>query len=82
LGNDINFKVEIIEFIEYKLVKWKCIDGNVDWIGSEISFILSENENGGTLLEFTHSGLQQTADAEKWATNWQYYLATLNEVVQ
>lgn len=82
MGNDINFKVEIIELVDNKLVKWKCIDGYVNFIGSEISFLLTGNENGTTMLEFTHSKLSQTVDKDKWKNNWQFYLATLSEVVQ
>jgi hypothetical protein len=82
LGNDFNFKVEIIELIEDKVVKWKCSDGNMNFFGSEISFLLTENENGTTMLEFTHSKLSQTVDKDKWKNNWQFYLATLCKVVQ
>lgn len=82
LGNEVNFKVEIVELIENKEIRWKCIDGNVNWIGSEISFLLTKNENGTTLLEFTHSGLKQTVEKEEWTIKWQYYLSTLNEIAQ
>jgi len=80
LGNDINFKVEIIEFIENKELRWKCIDGNVSWLGSEISFEIRTSMEGLPQLEFRQTGLKNEEEAEKWKNNWQFYLSALNEM--
>src|ERR1700730_7213194 len=48
--------MEIIELVPYKKVHWKCVEGWKEWLGTEVIYTLSENENGTDLL-FEHKGL-------------------------
>ena len=50
-------KMEVLEVEEEKSIKWKCIDGNKEWIGTDISFRLEQRESK-TLLHFEHSNRQ------------------------
>lgn len=81
-GNNVNFKVEITEMLENKALTWKCIDGNVDWVGSEISFVLNEKNGSTTIVEFSQKIQENSITTDKWKNNWQFYLSTLGEVVQ
>lgn len=82
LGNDINFKVEIEELIDNDLVQWKCIDGNVEWVGSKISFKLKVQNGSSTIVQFLQTNFPESGNLDKWKNNWQFYLETLNSMVQ
>jgi len=56
-------KMKVIELKENELVKWKCLEGEDDWIGTEIIFLLSQNDDK-TCLRFEHA---------KWPTNDDFY---------
>ncbi len=47
-------KVEALE--PAKRVRWNCIGGPEEWIGTEITFALAPAEGGGTGLHFDHAG--------------------------
>jgi len=80
-GNDVNFKVEIIELIENVEVKWRCVDGNIDWIGAEISFLLKAKDSLSTIIQFKQIYFAEFSNSEMWKNNWQYYLETLSDVL-
>ncbi len=56
-------KMKVIELQKNELVKWRCLEGETDWIGTEFTFHLSRN-NEKTCLRFEHS---------KWPTNDDFY---------
>ena len=68
-------KVETM--VENKAVQWKCIDGAADWINTNISFELDENENK-TRLRFTHDNWQDNNDFyAQCSFSWARYLESL-----
>src|SRR5690554_4052924 len=42
-------KMKIIELIEDKRITWECIDSDEEWIGTSISFDLTENDSTTTV---------------------------------
>jgi len=55
--------MKVIELKEHEFVKWKCIVGEDEWIGTEFTFNLNQNESK-TCLRFEHS---------KWPSNNDFY---------
>jgi uncharacterized protein YndB with AHSA1/START domain len=59
-------------------VAWRVTDGPDTWIGTEITFDLRPDGNGGTTLLFTHAGWQQASEfMSGCSTNWGAYLTSL-----
>lgn len=62
---------------EDHIVQWQCIAGPQEWIGTNISFMITENKNE-TLLYFSHSGFKEGADCLPFCTTkWAVYLLNL-----
>jgi len=76
-GDYCNMKVSKLE--EYKLVEWECVESTMmktkDWVGTTIRFELSSTDQGGTNLEFTHSGWPGETDCYKACVDgWAHFL--------
>ena len=77
-GNDM--KVEASE--PGKLVKWKCVAGPEDWIGTSILFGLDENE-GKTRIRFEHANWAKADDFfAACSFTWSRYLESLRQFCQ
>ena len=74
---DIHFKVQLEVLEQNRKIVWSYAEGSLNWDGSVITFSLKEKEGGKTLLNFTHSGLQETAKLEKWKQSWSNFLDKL-----
>lgn len=77
---DKHLKVEIIELVENETVKWKCIDGNINWEGSIISFRLRKINENKTELVFSQTGLTETDKIENWKKSWSIILTQLQQL--
>jgi uncharacterized protein YndB with AHSA1/START domain len=53
-SNDYHNKMLVTELEPKKLVHWQCIGGDREWIGTSLSFQLTEGD-GKTELMFTHA---------------------------
>lgn len=65
-----------------KEVRWRCIEGPAEWVGTDITFDLSEQENQ-TILLFGHRSWREAVEftshcSMKWAT----FLLSLREYVE
>jgi len=65
-----------------KTVRWRCTGGIPEWIGTDVSFQLSEEE-GQTILLFGHRNWREATDftshcSMKWAT----FLLSLRDYVE
>lgn len=65
-----------------KVVRWRCVDGPAEWIGTDITFELSEQDNQ-TILLFGHRNWREAVEftshcSMKWAT----FLLSLREYVE
>jgi uncharacterized protein YndB with AHSA1/START domain len=47
--------MQVAELVPGKRVKWQCLDGAKEWIGTELTFDLRE-ENGITVVLFAQRG--------------------------
>jgi uncharacterized protein YndB with AHSA1/START domain len=74
--------MENVELAPSKKVHWKCVEGWNEWIGTEVTFTLTENSEGGTELHFAHKGLTPDLSCYKMCSNgWENTLKSLQDYV-
>ena len=74
--------MEVQELNVEKNVRWRCVEGPNEWIGTDITFQLS-SQDGQTILLFGHRNWREAVEATyhcsmKWAT----FLLSLREYVE
>jgi uncharacterized protein YndB with AHSA1/START domain len=74
--------MEVQELGDNKDVRWRCIEGPEEWVGTDITFQLSEQDNQ-TIVLFGHRNWREAVEATyhcsmKWAT----FLLSLREYVE
>ena len=74
--------MEVVERNEPKNVRWRCVEGPDEWVGTDITFQLSEQDNQ-TIVLFGHRNWREATEATahcsmKWAT----FLLSLREYVE
>jgi uncharacterized protein YndB with AHSA1/START domain len=75
IGGSINFgfcQMKVIESKPDSLVRWKCISGPEEWVGTEVLFRLKRKE-GQTFILFMHADWREPVEfmyhcSTKWAT--------------
>ena len=78
-GDFATFEMQIALLDPNQLVSWKFIDGNPDWIGTYITFVLSENENK-TKVEFVHEHFKDDyPNIGNINFSWGRYLSSLRD---
>ena len=66
------FVMKVTKLNDQKEVRWRCLEGPPDWIGTDITFQLSE-QDGQTIVLFGHRNWKEEVEATyhcsmKWAT--------------
>ncbi|MEI6245605.1 MAG: SRPBCC domain-containing protein [Acidobacteriota bacterium] len=66
------FKMQVADFQAGRLMRWKCIEGPDEWVGTEITFRI-EARPEQTIVLFAHSGWKEPVEfmhhcSTKWAT--------------
>jgi uncharacterized protein YndB with AHSA1/START domain len=74
--------MEVSALSPHTEVRWRCVEGPDDWIGTELSFQLSERD-GQTIVLFGHRNWREPGEhmshcSMKWAT----FLLSLREYVE
>jgi len=74
--------MEVQELGENTDVRWRCVEGPAEWVGTEITFQLSEEDNQ-TIVLFGHRNWREAVESMahcsmKWAT----FLLSLREYVE
>lgn len=54
------FKMKIEELKPGEFVKWSCVDGPDEWIGTELTFNFEASDEGGTIVQFSHHNWKET----------------------
>lgn len=74
--------MEVLELIPDKTVKWRCVDGPDEWIGTEITFDLSELD-GQIIIIFGHRNWREAIEfMAHCSTKWAVFLLSLREYVE
>ena len=75
-------RMQVIALEENHLIKWKCLEGEADWIGTEFLFELDQNERK-TRLYFEHSKWPTSEDFYAHCTfSWGRYLESLRQLCE
>jgi uncharacterized protein YndB with AHSA1/START domain len=71
--------MKVIESKPNELVKWKCVRGPEDWIGTEVSFQLNFRD-GQTFVIFKHTGWKEPVEfMHHCSTKWAVFLLSLKD---
>jgi uncharacterized protein YndB with AHSA1/START domain len=72
--------MRIEQLVPGTLLEWQCIaqdyKGETDWLGTTIRFVLSADGHGGTVLDFTHIGLEEGECFDRCSDGWGFVLNT------
>jgi len=65
-------------------VRWSCLQGPPEWIGSTINFELNEpDDSGETVVLFSHEGWQEPVEfMHHCSTSWSSYLRSLKHALE
>ncbi|HKP94232.1 MAG TPA: SRPBCC domain-containing protein [Fibrobacteria bacterium] len=62
-----------------KNVRWRCVDGPPEWVGTDVTFELSE-QDGQTILLFGHRNWREAVEfTNHCSTKWAVFLLSLRE---
>jgi len=82
LGGVVNFgfcRMKVIESKPGKVVKWKCVGGPQDWIGTEVTFQLKLRK-GQTFILFKHANWKKPVEfMHHCSTKWAVFLLSLRD---
>lgn len=78
-GSEINFKMKITKLTKFESIKWLCVDGNVDWIDSKVSFSIKIIDENNCKVFFQQSNINNEEKYVQWKSSWKTYLQMLKE---
>jgi uncharacterized protein YndB with AHSA1/START domain len=74
--------MKVMELVPGKLVKWQCVDGAPEWIGTELTFDLKQ-EAGSTVVLFAQRGWKEQVEFMHYcSTKWATYLLSLKSLCE
>lgn len=74
--------MKVVELLPGKRVAWQCVDGAKEWIGTEITFDLKEQQ-GTTLVLFAQRGWREQVEFMHYcSTKWAIYLMSLKSLCE
>lgn len=74
--------MQVTELNASKAVRWQCVDGPAEWIGTDITFELSEQDNQ-TILLFGHRNWREAVEfTSHCSMKWAIFLLSLREYVE
>ena len=77
------FKMHIDQLEPGKMVEWTAQHDMPGWKGTKIRFDLNANENGGTIVNFNHSGWESMGGAYPMInTTWGTLMSLLKHYVE
>jgi uncharacterized protein YndB with AHSA1/START domain len=76
------FDMKIEELVPDKLVRWRCVGGPDEWVGTEIIFKL-EYKQDQTFVIFTHAGWKKSVEfMHHCSTKWATFLLSLKSLLE
>ncbi len=76
------FELEVLKQEPFKKVQWKCEKGPEEWIGTEITFDLKQ-ENDFTIVLFGHRNWRESVEfTAHCSTKWAVFLMSLKELIE
>jgi uncharacterized protein YndB with AHSA1/START domain len=63
-------------------VRWRCVEGPPEWVGTEVTFRL-EWKDGQTIVLFTHAGWKEPVEfMHHCSTKWATFLLSLRDLLE
>ena len=63
-------------------VSWSCVEGHDDWVGTKITFDLTQTD-GGTVVLFTHADWREPVEfMAHCSARWAYFLLSLKSLLE
>jgi uncharacterized protein YndB with AHSA1/START domain len=76
------FDMKVLESKPVELVRWKCVGGPDEWIGTEVTFRLQQKEDQ-TVVLFSHSGWREPVEfMHHCSTKWATFMLSLKDWVE
>jgi uncharacterized protein YndB with AHSA1/START domain len=77
-----NADMKVVELKPYKIVKWKCVDGPKEWVGTDLTFELKTKKDQ-TFVLFTHANWKKPSEFMRHcSTKWATFLLSLRDWVE
>ena len=74
--------MEVLKLSTPTDVRWRCIDGPDEWVGTDITFQLSEQDNQ-TIVLFGHRNWREAVEfTSHCSMKWAVFLLSLREYVE
>jgi hypothetical protein len=74
--------MEVLELNPQKFVRWRCIDGPAEWIGTEVTFDLS-SQDGQIIIIFGHRNWREAVDfTAHCSMKWAVFLLSLRDYLE
>ena len=74
--------MEVQELNSQKDVRWRCIDGPAEWIGTDITFQLSQQDDQ-TIIIFGHRNWREAVEfTAHCSMKWAVFLLSLRDYVE
>jgi len=74
--------MEVQELTPEKYVRWRCTDGPAEWIGTDVTFELSEQDNQ-IIIIFGHRNWREEVEfMAHCSMKWAVFLLSLREYVE
>jgi len=74
--------MEVQELNPGKVVRWRCIDGPEEWVGTDITFELSQQDDQ-TIIIFGHRNWREAVEfTAHCSMKWAVFLLSLREYVE
>jgi uncharacterized protein YndB with AHSA1/START domain len=81
-GGIIDFEfahMKVMELKPNKVVKWKCLSGPKEWVGTDLTFQLKAGK-GETIVLFTHANWKKPGEFMRHCnTKWATFLLSLKD---
>lgn len=76
------FDMKVLEMQPARRVLWEVVDGPEEWIGTQVSFDLKQ-EDGFTIVLFRHEGWKEPVEfMYHCSTKWATFLMSLKSLVE
>jgi uncharacterized protein YndB with AHSA1/START domain len=74
--------MEVQELNSQKNVRWRCVDGPDEWVGTEVTFDLSQQDDQ-TIIIFGHRNWKEQTDfTAHCSMKWAVFLLSLRDYVE
>ena len=84
-GGVIDFgfcRMEVVDAVPARQVRWRCVSGPEEWIGTEVSFDLVWKEEQ-TFVIFKHAGWKEPVEfMHHCSTKWATFLLSLRDLIE